>query len=56
MSRKLQVVGYSTSNDKLSFGRLPFIRAEVCGLNISDSLAVFLDVPDKFCVGFVKSE
>ncbi|XP_034239851.1 uncharacterized protein LOC117644454 isoform X2 [Thrips palmi] len=51
------VVGFgdtsARSHDNLRFGMLPFINSAECKRDVSESLAVYNKLPDKFCIGFV---
>ncbi|XP_052121866.1 uncharacterized protein LOC113217967 [Frankliniella occidentalis] len=53
------VVGFGytadVASDELRFAKLPFIRGEECRKQVTDKLAIFSHLPDKFCVGFVNS-
>ncbi len=55
-----QIVGFGYSADvaseELRFAKLPFIRGDECRRHVTDNLAIFTHLPDKFCVGFINSE
>lgn len=40
-------------SDKLQSARLPFVQRDECRKRVTDKLAVYSDLEDKFCVGFV---
>ncbi|XP_034248420.1 uncharacterized protein LOC117649629 [Thrips palmi] len=51
------VVGFGDTaeraHDSLRFALLPFIKSAECKRHVTDSLAVYNKLPDKFCIGFV---
>ena len=55
-----QVVGFGNSaytpSDVLTFSRMPFVRSDECKKNVTDQLAIFSFIPDKYCVGVTNSK
>ncbi|KAE8742065.1 hypothetical protein FOCC_FOCC012392 [Frankliniella occidentalis] len=51
------VVGYGNTLDNphadLHFAKLPFIKSDECKHRVSDSLAIYNKLQDKFCIGFI---